>query len=256
MNCLAVDVGNTSIAVGVYSGGGIVRTVRTAGGKRPASEAAETLEKAVRTTKFDGGVLASVVPSMTGRWSRAMQRIVGTRPIHVDHKLRLNVRFTYPKPASIGADRIANACGAALKFGSPVIVADFGTALTFDLVAEGNRYVGGVIAPGLPLMTDYLAERTALLPHIRLSGKCGTIGRSTAGAMRIGAHVGYRGIVREIVAHVSPSLGSKKPALCATGGYAEWAMKGLDLPFVVEPDLTLLGLGRIYEMNQENQDRK
>lgn len=254
MNCLVVDVGNTSIAVGVYSGGKIVRTARTEGGKRTASDVARTLERAVRAAKLDGGILASVVPSVTGRWSRAMRRIVGTPPLLVNHKLRTNVQFAYPKPATIGADRIANACGAAWKFGSPVIVADFGTALTFDLVAEGNKYVGGVIAPGLPLMTDYLAERTALLPHIRLTGTCGTIGRSTAGAMRIGAHVGYRGIVREIVAHVGPSLGRRKPALCATGGYAEWALKGLDLPFVVEPDLTLVGLGRIYEMNREDQN--
>ncbi|NQT91246.1 MAG: type III pantothenate kinase, partial [Lentisphaerae bacterium] len=228
MKCLVVDVGNTSTAIGVYSGGKIVRAVRTEGGNTSGVQAVAALERAVLGRQLDGGVLASVVPTSIERWSRSMRRVIGKPPLHVSHRLRLNVQLAYPKPATIGADRIANACAAVWKFGSPVIVADFGTALTFDLVAEGDKYVGGVIAPGLPLMTDYLAERTALLPHIRLSGQCGTVGRSTAGAMRIGAHVGYRGIVREIVAHVGPSLGSDEPTLCATGGYAEWALKGLD----------------------------
>jgi type III pantothenate kinase len=106
-----------------------------------------------------------------------------------------------------------------------------------------------VIAPGLPLMTDYLAERTALLPHIRLRGAVGAIGRSTRGAMRIGAQVGYRGMVREITAHVVRGLGERRVALCATGGYAEWALAGSDMGFVVDPLLTLKGLAYIFELN-------
>ncbi len=130
-----------------------------------------------------------------------------------------------------------------------MIVADFGTALTFDIVQRGDTYTGGVIAPGLPLMTDYLAERTALLPHIRLGGRHGKVGRSTEGAMRIGAHVGYRGMVREIVTYLEEQLAMPDAKLCATGGFARWALSGLDLPFEFEPNLTLYGLACIFELN-------
>jgi type III pantothenate kinase len=117
------------------------------------------------------------------------------------------------------------------------------------VVSADGAYVGGVIAPGLPLMSDYLAEKTALLPRIRLQGKCAGIGRSTRGAMRIGAKVGHRGMVREITGHLRKAPGMRSARLCATGGYAAWALEGLDIPFVLDPTLTLYGLGRIFEMN-------
>jgi len=98
-------------------------------------------------------------------------------------------------------------------------------------------------------MTDYLADRTALLPHIHLQGKTGTIGRSTEEAMRIGARYGYRGMVRETVRHIRSDPTLRRAKLCATGGFAAWALDGLDLPFVIEPKLTLIGLQRIYELN-------
>jgi type III pantothenate kinase len=181
-----------------------------------------------------------------------IQRHVGNTPLIVNHKIELGVKIDYPDPASIGPDRLANACGAVARFGAPVIVADFGTALTFDVVNTDATYIGGVISPGLPLMTDYLADRTELLPMISIKGRCGNVGRSTEGAMRIGAHIGYRGMVREIVEHLKAGMGFNDIALCATGGYAKWVLSGAgaELPFVVEPNLTLFGLGRIFELNR------
>jgi len=159
------------------------------------------------------------------------------------------VRIRYPEPATIGPDRLANACAALHQYGAPAIVADFGTALTFDVISGDGAYVGGAIAPGLPLMTDYLHEKTALLPRIRVRGPYGPIGKSTVGAMRIGAKVGYRGIVREIVTYLRQGLASPDVKLCATGGFARWTLAGLDMPFVFDPDLTLHGLLRIYRLN-------
>ena len=167
----------------------------------------------------------------------------------VSHKLELGVKVDYPKPASIGADRLANACAAADRYGVPVIVADFGTAVTFDIVSAEGAYVGGVIAPGLPLMTEYLYERTALLPMIHLKGPHGIVGRSTTEAMRLGAKVGYRGMVHEIVAFLQRGF-HKRFKLCATGGFARWALEGINLPFKIDQDLTLYGLSRIYDLNQ------
>jgi type III pantothenate kinase len=102
-------------------------------------------------------------------------------------------------------------------------------------------------------MTEYLAERTALLPLIQLKGRCTPVGKSTAGAMRIGAKIGYRGLVREVVTHLRRELAMPRAQLLATGGYARWALRGIGLPFVIDPHLTLFGIGRIFELNRRRQ---
>lgn len=248
MDCLVVDIGNTSVAFGRAVDGRIVRRGRLPTRIRDVkgvSAALATVADGAR--RPEGSVIASVVPTATSVWLRAL-RAWGDI-IEVSHKTRLGVGIDYPKPRTIGPDRLANACGAVARYGKPVIVADFGTALTFDVISREGNYIGGVIAPGLPLMTDYLAERTALLPHVRIGGRCPAIGRSTEGAIRVGACVGYRGAVREIVAHLRESCDLKDASLCATGGFAAWALRGLDLPFVIDSDLTLFGLARIRELN-------
>ena len=136
------------------------------------------------------------------------------------------------------------------KYGAPLIVADFGTAVTFDVVRPGQGYVGGVIAPGLPLMFSYLAEKTAKLPAIGPGPVTGGVGRSTEEAMRRGAAWGYRGMVREIVAELRKVPGMKKAALVATGGFAKWVVKGLKPAMRVDQDLTLYGIGKIHELNR------
>jgi type III pantothenate kinase len=193
--------------------------------------------------------MASVVPSLNGVWQSCLTKVAGMRPLVVSDRVELGVSISYPAPETIGADRLANATAAAARYGAPVIVADFGTALTFDVVSAECAYVGGVIAPGLPLMTEYLAERTALLPEIELKGRCPSVGKSTEGAMRIGAHVGYRGIVREIVTYLESRLDMKGARLCATGGFAGWVLAGLDIPLAFDRNLTLFGIGRIHELN-------
>ena len=194
----------------------------------------------------NGAVLGSVVPRVNAVWQRLIRRELGCELLVVKAGLPMEVSVDYPDPESIGADRLADACGGIRRYGAPLIVADFGTALTFDVITPDRRYVGGVITPGLPLMTDYLYERTALLPRVELAGPCPKLGRSTLQAMRIGAQIGYRGIVREIVAYLCGSMGCEFK-LVATGGYAGWALKGSEMPFVIDPDLTLFGLGCIFE---------
>jgi len=230
--------------------GRISRVSHGPGGLRHREEINRMLKRVCGGAAVDGAVLSSVVPTVNRTWVSVLRQVCGAKPIVVSHKLKLNVRISYPRPSTIGADRIANACGAVSRYGAPVIVADFGTALTFDVVSKEAAYTGGVITPGLPFMTDYLAEKTALLPHIRLEGACGRIGKSTAGAMRIGARVGYRGMVREIVEHLRSAPGMKGAQLCATGGYAKLILEDMNMPFVLDPHLTLYGLGRIFELNR------
>ena len=123
-----------------------------------------------------------------------------------------------------------------------MIVSDFGTAFTAAVITCDRLWRGGVIAPGFPLMRDYLYERTAKLPRMKLGGRCPKIGRSTEEAMRFGALVGYRGMVREFVASLSRNFKTDF-TLVATGGFAKWVLKDSGLPFVIDPTLTLHGAG-------------
>lgn len=248
-HCLVIDIGNTSTAIGLARNGVISRVSHVQGGLRDRTAIRHIIDGVRGRDPVEGSVLASVVPESNRVWIRELREQLGRSPIVVSNRVKLDVAIDYPRPNTIGADRLANAGGAMARYGAPVIVADFGTALTFDVVSRDGRYIGGVIAPGLPLMTDYLAEKTALLPHIRLRGVCPAIGKSTEGAMRIGAKMGYRGMVREIIGHLESTLRLRGVRLCATGGYARWALEGLDLPFTIDPDLTLFGLSRIFELN-------
>jgi len=252
MRCIVIDVGNTSTGIGLYDGEKVLRATHLKGGilKRPGA-CAEAVRKAARGG-VSGAALGSVVPSADAAWRRLIRRELGCGLLVVKAGLPMEVAVDYPAPETIGADRLADACGGVRRYGAPLIVADFGTALTFDIVTPDRRYVGGVIAPGLPLMTDYLYERTALLPRVVLEGPCPKVGRSTLQAMRIGAQVGYRGIVREIVAHLREAMRCEFK-LVATGGYAGWALKDSGMDFVVDPSLTLFGLGCIFESSLESE---
>ena len=251
MRCIVIDVGNTSTGIARYDRGRVSHVSHLNGGIRKSPKACAQALRRAMGKQVDGAVLGSVVPSVNSAWQRLVRRVAGVPLLIVRSGTPMPVRVDYPRPKTIGADRLANACAGVVRYGAPLIVADFGTALTFDVVTSDRRYVGGVIAPGLPLMTDYLYDRTALLPRLKLGGACPSIGRSTTGAMRIGAHIGYRGMVREIVRYLRKSLGGT-PRLCATGGYARWAIDGLDMPFTIDPTLTLFGLGCIFEAQPVN----
>ncbi len=253
---IVVDLGNTSTSFALARGTRILHAGRLPTRGTDRGLIRRRLAGLVRGRQVQGAALCSVVPARNGIWAAELRRLTGTRPLIVTHRLKLGIRLAYPRPKTIGADRLANACAAADRYGVPVIVADFGTALTFDIVSRQGAYQGGVIAPGLPLMTDYLAERTALLPRLRLDApvrrRAGSaIGKSTAQAMRIGARLGYVGMVREIVGRLKRTLREPRLRLCATGGYAAWALAGSGLKVRIDPRLTLRGIARIVELNRK-----
>ena len=252
MRLAVVDVGNTSTAVGLWTDGRVSRVSHCDGGFAEASKAVETLFGG-RRARPEAIAYVSVVPKEDGRW-RAFARRRGFDLRQITYKSLASgvaggLRLDYPKPETIGADRLADAAGAVERYGAPVLVMDFGTALTAAVVTRDLAWRGGVIAPGFPLMRDYLFERTAKLPRMKLgSGKVPKVGRSTEEAMRFGALVGYRGMVREIATTLSRNFGEDF-RLVATGGFAKWVLSGLDMPFTVDPDLTLYGAGLICARN-------
>jgi len=235
---LVVDVGNTSTSLAVARGLKLSSVQRT-----------PSVEPALRVRAVPKrAVIASVKPGVNKRWEKFLKAQGVAEILWVKHTVNLGVPVSYPKPETIGADRLANACEAAADYGTPVVVCDFGTALTFDIVKAKEGYVGGIICPGLPLMFDYLAEKTALLPHIKPVKTTHVVGKSTEEAMRIGAHLGYLGMVKEILAQLRKELGHHTK-VCATGGFAKWVFEGWDHPVPVDPQLTLKGLARIAVLN-------
>ncbi len=244
---LLIDNSNsfTKFALSSRSSLASVRKLRTAG------LTVAKLQAAFGSWRFNHAILSSVVPKK----AEILQQWLGATPtLHVSAKVHLGVGIDYPKPKSIGADRLANAASAAAFYGSPVIVVDFGTAVSFDIISKEGNYVGGVIAPGLEAMTDYLHDRTALLPKITLLEPPAAIGKSTRKAMLAGAVYGYRGLVRGILNELQAELGGRKKAkVVATGGYSDLIAAGLPEIDAIRPDLTLQGLRIIGTLNTEEK---
>lgn len=192
-------------------------------------------------------VVSSVVPTKNSAILKAAGK---TKVLWLDWKLKLGVQIDYPKPQSIGADRLANAAAVTSLYGCPAIVVDFGTAVTFDIISEARAYIGGVIAPGLETMTNFLYQRTALLPKLSLKEPRRAIGKSTIEAMLAGAVFGYRGLVREILSQIrTEQFPRKKVHVVATGGYARLIARGLREIGVVHRNLTLEGLRIVANLN-------
>ena len=193
-------------------------------------------------------VVSSVVPEKNSAVLKAANKKANV--LRLDWKLNLGVGIDYPKPQSIGADRLANAAAVAELYGFPAIVVDFGTAVTFDIVSDRRTYVGGVIAPGLEAMTTFLYQRTALLPRISLKEPRHAVGKSTIEAMLSGAVFGFRGLVREILARIkAEQFPRKKVYIVATGGYARLIAGCLPEIGVIHPHLTLEGLRIVANLN-------
>ena len=198
------------------------------------------LKRFIGRTTISQALICSVVPLAT-REARAWLRLAGIKPIIFNHK-NCGLGINYPNPTTIGPDRLANGLAARAEFGSPVVVVDFGPAVTFDIINHRGNYTGGIIAPGLSAMTDYLHEKTALLPRIELRNPRTAIGKSTEEAMLIGTVHGYRGLVQALIGRIGGQLRARRLPVIATGGHAKLLAKGIPEITAVRPLLTLEGL--------------
>ena len=246
---LLIDVSNSFVKLAFAT----TRKIRKPARLPTSRLTAAALRRILRGHKVGTIVVSSVVP----RKNKAIAAAAGsTRVLFLNPKLDLGVGIDYPTPRSIGADRLANAVAVAQLYGSPAIVVDFGTAVTFDVVSAAGNYVGGVIAPGLEVMTNYLYQRTALLPKLTLSEPPRAIGKTTRDAMMSGAVFGYRGLVREILARLTAeNFPKKNPHLVATGGYARLIARKLPEIESVHPNLTLEGLRLVANRNVASRTR-
>jgi len=241
---LLIDVSNSYAKLAFASRARVSRPVRI----RTAEISSSVVAKFLRRRQVNKVVVSSVVPTKNPAILRAAHN--QAQVLWLNSNVKLGVTLDYPNPESIGADRLANAAAVAELYGSPAIVVDLGTAVTFDVISETRSYIGGVIAPGLEAMTNFLYQRTALLPRLSLKEPHRAVGKSTVEAMRSGAIFGYRGLVREILARIkAEQFSRKKIAVVATGGYARFVASQLPEIAVIHPHLTLEGLRIVGNLN-------
>jgi len=244
---LLFDIGNTNTHLGLARGGRVVRQTDLPTADWFRGVGIERVQKFARSAEVVGAGVCSVVPKATPVVRRAVERVWNLTCLELNPETVAGIGLNYPRPWTIGPDRLANAVAARHRFGAPVVVVDFGTAVTFDVVDRSGNYVGGIIAPGLAAMTDYLHEKTALLPRIKIREVRRIVGKSTREAMLIGAVHGYRGLVRELLQRLKQELRVRRLPVVATGGYG--ALMAARIPDItaVDPLLTLEGLRLVWE---------
>ena len=250
---LLLDIGNTHTHAGLASDKRVLRqqNFETPGWRDGAT--AQRIKQFVAGRKIAGGCFCSVVPAASN-YCQGFLRALQIDFLEINAKTLRGVGINYPKPKSIGADRLANALAVKTIFGAPALVVDFGTAVTFDVVDQNGDYIGGIIAPGLSAMTDYLHEKTALLPKIRIRNPRGVVGKNTEQAMLSGAVHGYRGLVRGLIADLKRELGTRRLPVVATGGYAKLIAENMTEISAVRPDLTLEGLRLAWHRRSNSEN--
>jgi len=252
---LLFDIGNTNTHLGLADPRRVIKQANLATAAWSDRTVDERISSFAQRNELDGAALCSVVPKATPLVRQTVRRLWGRSCFELTSETIRGIDIDYPEPRTIGPDRLANALAARHRFGAPVVVVDFGTAVTFDVVDRSGKYVGGILAPGLAAMTDYLHEKTALLPRIKIREIRAVIGKSTTEAMLVGAVHGYRGLVRELIIELKREL--KEPGLpvIATGAYGALMASKLREINTVDPLLTLEGLRLAWKLSRDSSHR-
>jgi len=252
---LAIDAGNTNTVFGVWRGEELVESFRLKTDSERTSDELGALiatllaRRDIEIESVAAVIVSSVVPPLNGSLVRLSRDFFGRKPMFVEPGIRTGMPIRYDNPAEVGADRIVNSLAARELYGAPVVVVDFGTATTFDVVSPKGEYVGGIIAPGVMIAAEALFAHASRLYRVDVQPPDRLVGSNTATAMQAGIYFGYIGLVDGILER----LGAETPGLSevvATGGQAELIASGSKFITRVEPLLTLIGLRRIHELNR------
>lgn len=252
---LAIDIGNTNIVIGVFEDERLRATWRlgTDVHKLEDEYASVFLNllslKGLAFADIDCAIISSSVPPLVTVFEALCQRYFEVSPMVVGPGTKTGVRISIDNPREVGADRVVNAAAGHRLYGGPLIVIDFGTATTLDAVSEEGDYLGGAIAPGMGISAEALFEHAAKLPRVELVRPQKAIGRNSVSAMQSGIIFGYVGLIEGIVVRMRKELGGTAKVI-ATGGLADIICRETDVVDAVEPDLTLVGLRLVYELNR------
>jgi type III pantothenate kinase len=251
---LAVDVGNTHTVLGMFDGEELRADWRIATRKDITADELGVLIRALlageslRPKDVTGLIVSSVVPDVNRVFEATAKRWFDVPPLFVAPGVKTGMPILYDNPHEVGADRIVNAVAAVARSDAPVIVLDFGTATTLDVVGPGGEYLGGLIAPGLGLAAEALFEKAARLHRVDLCKPQRVIGRNTEESIQSGLFHGYASLVEGLILRVRAELGVDAPVI-ATGGLAPGLAAEMSLVDHVDLSLTLEGLRLIWEMN-------
>lgn len=251
---LAIDVGNTQTLLGLYDGEDLVHDFRIGSVRDRTLDELHVLLRSlldvaeVSREEVEASIIGSVVPEITDTLERAVELAFGAAPLVVGPGIKTGVPILYENPREVGADRIVNAVAAYALVDQAVIVVDFGTATTFDVVSPKGEYLGGVIAPGIRIAADALFSRAAKLPRVEITKPPRVVGRNTVNSMQSGIVYGYVGLVDGMVARIRDELGYPLEVV-ATGGLARLVEPLSETIQHVEEYLTLDGLRILYARN-------
>lgn len=255
-----VDTGNTNTVFGVLREGRLVESFRTSTQRDRTADEWGALLRTLFTARgldcdaTDAVVVSSVVPPLNPVLEEVARETFGARLLMIEPGIRTGMPIRYDAPAEVGADRIVNAVAARARFGAPVVVVDFGTATTFDVVNPAGEYAGGIIAPGIGISAEALFAQASRLYRVDIRKPPQLVGSNTAGAMQSGIYYGYVGLVDGILKRLHDELPGLEMVV-ATGGQAPLIAAGSQFIREVDPLLTLDGLRRIYEHNRERRPR-
>ena len=253
---LVIDVGNTNIKYGVWKDDNMLASFRVSSRiSRTADEYGSVLvnllgDSGIKKTDVDGIIVSSVIPTLNYTICHMCEYFFGISPLMVGPGIKTGLNIKVENPKEVGADRIVNSVAAYKKHGGPVIVIDFGTATTFNVIDGSGAFIGGVIAPGIKTSLTGLVSSTAQLPMIELVPPKKAVAKNTETNMQAGIIFGFAGLVDNIVGKIKKELGDENVKVIATGGLGEIIAKETKSISVVDRTLTLFGLKLIYDLNK------
>jgi type III pantothenate kinase len=240
---LAIDIGNTNISLGLFYGRRLLKRYTI-----PTKEKKyyPRLNKLLRSKKkvIKDIILCSVVPKSSDVLAKGLKKLLGRKPIIIGKSIKVPLKNLYRKPEQVGQDRLVNAYAATALYGAPLVAVDFGTAITFDVISKDEEYLGGMIVPGLGISLEALAEKTALLPKIKLAKPKEFIGGDTRASMLSGIIYGFAALTDVLVSRIKERIG-KNALVIGTGGNIALIGKYCRKIDRIDPDLTLKGLNLI-----------
>lgn len=239
---LAIDIGNTNISLGVFKDKRLLKRylIATCDNNR-----GRCLKKIFIQNKIKDVIICSVVPEVTDVVEKELIKLLPKRAYILGDNIRVPVKNLYRKPGQVGQDRLVNAYYGIMNYGSPLIVVDFGTAVTFDVISKRKEYMGGMILPGIKISLEILCERTALLPRVKLTKPCEFVGRDTKNSMLSGMVYGFSCLCEGLTERIKGKIG-KNARIIITGGDAGLIKQYYKNKRVIDTDLTIKGLNLIY----------